>query len=172
MTQASEGFRAEDVNLNDTSTDSSESFHSDSSSRNGSEASSSDSGALNDTSTFDGGALSDASTPDSGSQTPTAVRTSARQLGANISGPDDGEEIWEGRTRTQTRALNREAATGPICLIGPCEGGRISRRYWQQLRRGARRRSCQVTLSKRRSRNRRLISPRVRHSSRTFRWTR
>ena len=40
-------------------------------------------------------------------------------------GPGDGDEIREGRTRAQTRALNREAAAGLISTIGPCEGGRI-----------------------------------------------
>ena len=39
--------------------------------------------------------------------------------------PGDGDEIREGRTRAQTRALNQEAAAGLISTIGPCEGGRI-----------------------------------------------
>ena len=42
-----------------------------------------------------------------------------------MKGPGDGDEIREGRTRAQTRALNREAAAGLIRTIGPCEGGRI-----------------------------------------------
>ena len=42
-----------------------------------------------------------------------------------MSGPGDGEEIREGHTRAQTRALNPEAAAGLICAIGPCEGGRV-----------------------------------------------
>ena len=42
-----------------------------------------------------------------------------------MKGPGDGDEIREGRTRAQTRALNREAAAGLISTIGPCEGGRI-----------------------------------------------
>ena len=40
-----------------------------------------------------------------------------------MSGPGDGEEVREGRTRAQTRTLNREAAAGVINAIGPCEGG-------------------------------------------------
>ena len=57
--------------------------------------------------------------------TPTAVQTTARQLGAHMSEPGDGAEIREGRTRAQTRALNREATAGLISAIGPCEGGRV-----------------------------------------------
>ena len=60
---------------------------------------------------------------DDGAQITTAARTAARQLGAHMSGPDDGEEIREGRTRTQTRALNPEAAAGLITIIGPRGGG-------------------------------------------------
>ena len=104
MTQASDDFRAEHVESNDTSTASSESSDSDSSSRDGSGASTPDSGALSDTSTSDGGALSDVSTHYSGAQTPTEVQTAARQLGAHMSGPGDGEEIREGCTRAQTSA--------------------------------------------------------------------
>ena len=40
-------------------------------------------------------------------------------------GRGDSDEIREGRTRAQTRALNREAAAELISTIGPCEGGRI-----------------------------------------------
>ena len=40
-------------------------------------------------------------------------------------GPGDGDEIREGRTRAQTRALNQEAAAGLISTIGPCDGSRI-----------------------------------------------
>ena len=101
--QAGDEFRAEDVEPNDTSAVSSELSDSDSSSQDGSDASASDDEA----------------------PTPTAVRTAARQLGAHMSGPGDGEEIREGRTRAQTRALNREAAAGLISAIGPCEGGRV-----------------------------------------------
>ena len=42
-----------------------------------------------------------------------------------MSGPGDGEEIREGRTRAQTRALNRQAAAGLISAIGLCGGGRV-----------------------------------------------
>ena len=125
MTQASDDLRVQDVESNDTSTASSKSSDSDSSFRDGSDASNSDGGALSDTSTSDGGALSDASTPDSGAQTPTAVRTAARQLGTHMSRPGDGEEIREARTRAQTRVLNREAAAGLVSEIGPCERGRV-----------------------------------------------
>ena len=59
LTQASDEFRAEDVQSNDTSAASSESSDSGSSSRAGSDASTSNSGALSDTSTSDGEALSD-----------------------------------------------------------------------------------------------------------------
>ena len=103
--QAGGEFRAEDVEPNDTSADSSEPPESDTSSRDDDDASSSDDGA----------------------PTPTVVRTAARQLGVYMSGPGDGEEIWEGRTRAETRALNREAAAGLISAIGPCEGGRVFR---------------------------------------------
>ena len=40
-------------------------------------------------------------------------------------GPGDDDEVREGRTRVQTRALNREAAAGLISTTGPCEGGHI-----------------------------------------------
>ena len=42
-----------------------------------------------------------------------------------MSGPGDGDEIREGRTRAQTRAFNREAAAGLTSAIEPREGGRI-----------------------------------------------
>ena len=103
MTQAGGDLQAESEELNDSSTVSSEPPESDTSSRDDDDASSSDDGA----------------------PTPAAIRTAARQLGAHMSGPGDGEEIREGSTRAQTRALNREAATGLISTIGPCEGGRI-----------------------------------------------
>lgn len=73
-----------------------------------------------DTSSRDG---SGAPTSDDGAPTPTAPNTAAHQLGAHLSGSSDGEEIWERRTRAQTRALNQEAAAGLISAIGPCEGG-------------------------------------------------
>ena len=92
------------MELNDSSTVSSESSDSDSSSRDGSDSSSSDDGA----------------------PTSTAARTAARQRGEHMSGPGDVEDIWEGRTRAQTRALNPEAAARLIGAIGPCDGGRIS----------------------------------------------
>ena len=101
--QAGDEFRAEDVQTNDTSAVSSVFSDSDSSSQDGRDGSASEDDA----------------------PTPTAVRTAARQLGANMSVPGDSEEIREGRTRAKTRALNREAAAGPIRAIGPCEGGRM-----------------------------------------------
>ena len=82
-------------------------------------------GALSDTSTSDGETLGNASSPESEAQTPAAIRAAARQLGANMSGPGDSGDIREGRTRVQTRALNREAAAELISAIGPCEGGRV-----------------------------------------------
>ena len=103
MTQAGGDSQAESEELNDSSTVSSEMPESDTLSRDDDDASSSDDGV----------------------PTPTAIRTAARQLGAHKSGPGDGEEIREGNTRAQTRALNREAATGLISTIGPCEGGRM-----------------------------------------------
>ena len=127
MTQSSEDCPSQDVESNATSTASSESSDSDSSSQAGSDVSTSNSGVLSDSSTSDGQALSDASPPDSGGQTPTAVRTVARQLGAHMSEPGDGKEIREGRGRAQTRALNREAAAGLISAIRSCEGGRVFR---------------------------------------------
>ena len=42
-----------------------------------------------------------------------------------MSGPGDGEEIWEGRTRAKTTALNRETAARLISAIGTCERGRV-----------------------------------------------
>ena len=103
VTQAGGGSQAKSEELNDSSTVSSEPPESDISSRDDDDASSSDDGA----------------------PTPTAIRTAARRLGAHMSGPGDGEEIREGRTRAQTRALNREAATRLISTIGPCEEGHI-----------------------------------------------
>ena len=103
MTQTGGDFQAESVELNDSSTIRSEPPDSDTLSRDGNDASSSDDGA----------------------PTPTSARTTACQLGAHMSGPGDGDEIRERRTRAQTRALNREAAAGIISTIGPCEGGRI-----------------------------------------------
>ena len=103
MTQASGDSQAESEELNDSSTVSSEPFESDTSSRDDDDASSSDDGA----------------------PTPTPIPTAARQLGAHMAVPGDGEEIREGSTRAQTRVLNRKVATGLISTIGPCEGGRI-----------------------------------------------
>ena len=90
MTYTGGDFQAESVDLNDSSTVSSEPPDSDTTSRDGNDASSSDDEA----------------------PTPTAARTAARQLGAHMSGPGDGDEVRVGRTRAQTRALNREAAAG------------------------------------------------------------
>ena len=56
---------------------------------------------------------------------PTAVGTAARQLGAYMSGPGDGEEIREKCKRAQTRALSREAAAGMISVIGLFESGHV-----------------------------------------------
>ena len=103
MTQAGGDSQSESEELTDSSTVSSEPPQSDTSSRDDDDASSSDDGA----------------------PTPTAIRTAARQLGAHMSGPGDGGEIWERSTRAQTTALNREAAMGLISTIRPCEGGRI-----------------------------------------------
>ena len=85
MTYTGGDFQAESVDLNDSSTVSSEPPDSDTTSRDGNDASSSDDEA----------------------PTPTAARTAARHLGAQMSGPGDGDEIRQGRTRAQTRALNR-----------------------------------------------------------------
>ena len=101
MTQTGGDFQAESVELNDSSTVGSEPHDSDTSSRNGNDASSSDDGA----------------------PTQAAARTAVRQIEAHMSGPGDGDEIREGRARAQTRALNREAAAGLTSTIGPCEGG-------------------------------------------------
>ena len=103
MTQTGGDFQAESVDLNDSSTVSSEPPDSDALSLNGNDAPSSDHEA----------------------PTPTVARTAARQLGAHMLGPGDGDEIREGRTKAHTRALNREAPAGLISTIGPCEGGRI-----------------------------------------------
>ena len=94
-TQASDDLQPEGVELNNSSKVSSESPDSDSSSRDGSDASCSDDGA----------------------PTLTAARTAARQLGAYMSGPGDGEDIREGRTRVHTRVLNRENG----CGAGRCD---------------------------------------------------
>ena len=96
MTETGGGFQAESVELNDSSTVSSEPPNSDALSRDGNDASPSDDGA----------------------PTPTAARTAVRQLGAHMSGPGDGNEIREGRTKAQTRAINREKAAGLISTIG------------------------------------------------------
>ena len=95
-TQTSGDFQAESVELNDSSTVSSKPPNSDTSSRGGNDVSSSDEGA------------------------PTRLRP-----GLLRARPGDGDEIREGRTRAQTRALNREGKVGLISTIGPCEGGRI-----------------------------------------------
>ena len=42
-----------------------------------------------------------------------------------MSGPGDGEEIREGHTRAQTKALDREAAAGLISACRPCGEGRV-----------------------------------------------
>ena len=103
MTQTGGDFQAESVELNDSSTVSSEPPDSDNLSREGNDASSSNDGP----------------------PTPTVDRAAARQLGAHMSGPGDGDEIRKGRMRVQTRSLNLELAAGLISTFGPCEGGRI-----------------------------------------------
>ena len=90
MTLIGDDFQAGGVELNDSSTVSSYPPDGDNSSRDGIDASSSDDGV----------------------PTPMAARTAARQLRAHMSGPGDGDEIREGRSRAQTRVLNREAAAG------------------------------------------------------------
>ena len=95
MTQSSGDFQPESVELNASSTVSSEPPDSDTSSRNGNDASSSGQGA----------------------PTPTAVRTAAHLLGARMLEAGDSDEIREGRRVAQTRALNREAAAGLISTI-------------------------------------------------------
>ena len=97
MTQTGGDCQADSVDLNDSSAVSSEPPDSDTSCLNGNDASSSDDEA----------------------PTPTVARTAARQLGAHMIGPGDDDEIGTGRTRAQTRALNREAAAGLISTIGP-----------------------------------------------------
>ena len=42
-----------------------------------------------------------------------------------MSGPGDGEDIQQERTRAQTKELNQEAAAGLISMIGSCDGGHI-----------------------------------------------
>ena len=69
-TQVGDDSQAEGVELNDSSRISSESHDSDTSSRDGNDASASDDGA----------------------PTPTAAQTAARQQRAHLSGPDDGED--------------------------------------------------------------------------------
>ena len=88
LTQASDELQAEGVELNGSSTSSIESSGSDSSYRDGSDASSSDDGA------------------------PTGIRTrtASRQLGAHMSGPGDGEEmeVRERKPRRLTRKWLRD----------------------------------------------------------------
>ena len=62
-----------------------------------------------DTSSRDG---NDASSSDDGAPTPTAARTAARQIGAHMSGPGDGDEIREERTRAQTRGTQPGSDSG------------------------------------------------------------
>ena len=78
------------MELNDSPTTSGESPYNDSSSRAGRDALSSDDGA----------------------PTRTAARTAARQLGARMPGPGDGEEIRGGSMRVKTGAL-RVVINGP-----------------------------------------------------------
>ena len=142
MTQAGGDSQAEREELNDSSTVSNEPPESDTSSRDDDDASSFDHRA----------------------PTPTAIRTAARQLGAHMSGPGDGEEIREGSTRAQTRALNREAATGLIGMIGPS----YSMRYWRRKTQAVNLLGCRIASSRRRNRNRRLTPRRVLQSTLAF----
>ena len=133
MTQAGGDLQAESEELNNSSTVSSEPPESDTSSRDDDDASSSDDGA----------------------PTPAAIRTAARQLGAHMSGMGDGEEIREGSARAQTRALNREAKTGMISTIMPCEGGGIFHALLAAQDPGGELLGCRIA-SRRWNRNRRL----------------
>ena len=112
ITQASDDFRAEGVESNDTSTAGSESSDSDYFSQAESDVSTLKSGALSDMSASDGEALGDASSPESGARTPTVVQTAARKVGAHMSVPGDGEELREGRGRAQTRRSTGEPPRG------------------------------------------------------------
>ena len=64
---------------------------------------------------------SETSTSDESSRVSTMARTVARQLESHLLG-SGVEEL--GGTRTQTRALNREA-TSLVTMFGPDEGGKI-----------------------------------------------
>ena len=119
-----------------------------------------------DTSSRDG---NDASSSDDGAPTPTAARTAARQIGAHMSGPGDGDEIRQGRARTQTMALNREAAAGRNSTIGPCEEDPISHAlYWQRKPQAVNPHSYWIAFSNRWHRNRRLTPRRVRQFTPVF----
>ena len=86
MTQAGNDLQAEGVELNDSSTISSESSNSGFSSRDGSNASSSEDGA----------------------PTPTAARIAARQLGAHMSRTGDGEDGRGERERRPGRLIRNQ----------------------------------------------------------------
>ena len=85
-----------------------------------------------------------------------------------MSGPDGGEEIREGSTRAQTRAVNQEAAVGLISVIGPCDGGRIfhAQRAAQEV--GGEPTKLLGCLAKRRNRSRRRTPQRVRQGIRAY----
>ena len=68
---------------------------------------------------------SETSTSDGSSRVSTMARTVARQLESHLLG-SGVEEL--GGTRTQTRALNREA-TSLVTMFGPDEGGKYSMGY-------------------------------------------
>ena len=138
MTQAGGDLQSEGLGLNDSSIIISESSDSDSSSRHGSDASPSDDEA----------------------PTPTSARTAPRQLGVHMSGPSDGENIREGRTRAQIRALNQKEAAGLISMIDLLIEAANCLRCWRRKRQALNRLSCRSALSRSRNRNRRsgLIS--------------
>ena len=89
-----------------------------------------------------------------------------------MSGPGNGEEIREGRTRAQARALNREAAAGPISAIGPCEGGRVFQALLAANERGRKKTKLPDCLVKEGGPEPTSIPRRVRQSIRTFGRTR
>ena len=72
-------------------------------------------------SSVDGETPDDASSSDGNDPVTTMARTAARQLESHLVGPGDGNQL--GRTRAQTRALNRNAAS-LMSLFGPDEGGK------------------------------------------------
>ena len=72
-------------------------------------------------SSIDGENPDDASSSDGNDPVTTMTRTAARQLESHLVGSGDGDQL--GRTRAQTRALNRDAAS-LMSAFGPDEGGK------------------------------------------------